>query len=436
MTVHIPTLLEGILDATADEVAAKSRVQGFRAVLEDEARRRVIDEGAAPSWKATAGTVRYQDIGPWTATVIDPQVFASHVADHHPEHVTATVVLDATDLEAALEALEFAGVKPLRSELEVRDPFGTAYLKGLNVDVAEIGQRDSEGHDLHMHREFTITHVDTDTGEAVVVPGTSAARTPGKLVVTLDKDAKAKAVEAAASAASQLVATATVLPTEAAPPADAIARTALIETLVARPAELVTSIAKALDLSQTGTRLELATKVAMMADLNSGAAKVIDAMLAADGPEALASAERGIYPAVMVEPERLDPTDPDLGAKALARADELKAQLQARREHAEAHPEAYTRPAPVEQLLDEGEVIEAQVAAAATPAPAPVAASETPAVVPGDDDPAVLALEAAGNRDQLRKLARANNVAPGGTKRDVALALHAAGHTADEVPTA
>lgn len=428
MTVKIPQLLAAILEATADEVSAKARVAGIRATLEDEARRRTHDEGAAPTWNATGvGRVSYQDVGKWSASVADPQAFASYVAEHHPDNVTATVHLNAADLEAVLEALEFAGIRPLRSELEVREPFGSAYLKGLEVAVDESARDEATG---AIERTFTVTDVDQATGVVREVPGVSGSRTPGKLVVSLDRDRKADAVEAARRAAEQVVAEATVLDTEGAPVADPTAVSAFRDALLAAPADSVKDLAKALDLSQTGTRPELANRVAILAASNSGAGAVVEATLAKLVDEAPVEVTEPVH----VTPddlEPLDPADPDLGAKALERSEEYRQRMHDARVRAEAGDVVTTTG--MEASTPAELAAEAEVAAAATPAPAPVAAGEEGATEPGDDDPALLALEAAGNREQLRALARAKGIAPGGTKRDVALALHLAGATAAEV---
>lgn len=496
MTIKIPALLDEVLTATADEVSAKARISIVRATLEDEGRRRLADEGAAPTWNAKgAGTVRYQEAGDWSAIVAAPQEFASYVAEHHPDNVTATVILNAADLAAVLEAIEFTGVRPLRSELEVREPFGSALLKGLTVSVEET-ERDTDG---VLERVFTITDVDETTGESRVVPGVSAAKSPAKLVVSLDKTRKADAVAAATKAAEEAIARATVLDDESTPTPDAEPVRQLTDRIAAAHADVGQRLAQALGLSTSGTKVDLARRVALAAFAqDSHMAAVLAVLKAAElAPKPVVTMPAGNpEPATKVDPvERLDPADPELGVKALQRAEQLKAQLDERRRHAEAHPEDYQRAATEDAVREAS--LEADVVAASTPAPAPSSATETahpvpvtpveaatPATVPtaaaegpGDTTPSgsgqvvedpfaeviqetatepedptpaqvatiakaetsfdvgtiAEAFDKAANREKLRSLAKAKGVAPGGTKGDVIGRLVAAGYTVDDL---
>lgn len=371
MTVRIPKLLEAILGATADKTAAEVKIKGLREVLTDEAKTRLATEGAAPTWKARGfGTVRYDEAGEWTAQVSDTSAFGSYVAERHPTEAITTITVDARKLEDALAALEFAGITPTATMVEVREPFRTSLLESLLVDVEE-----TEHDDGHVEREFTIT-----TAQGEIVPGVHGARSAPKLVVSLDRDAKRSALEVAQAEADELVANATVLDDD-----DAV---------------------KAIEEEAT------AAVAAHQAEAPHGSPTTMsagEAMAVAGKREAALAALSEEQAATVVEPAELS-----VGASALARHKAYEAELAAKRAAAEGR---------------------ADVVAAATPVDAPVAPSSSDAT-PGDDNPAVLAMEAAGNREQLRALARRKGLAPGGTKRDVALALVAAGATADEVGAA
>lgn len=253
MSIRIPDLLDGILEATALEASAKARIAAIRAALEDEARRRHAAEGAAPSWKAAgAGTVRFDPPGDWTPTVADPRAFGSFVAEHYPTEATAVLRLPAADLEAALAALAFAGIGHAEEpRVEVRDAWQTAYLKGLTVDVEET-DHDEAGNVL----ERTFTLVDD---EGLLVEGLTGTRSAGKLVVSLDRDRRVAAIDTARAEAEELVAVATGAD-QAGPDPDALrARRVELEGL---HADQLAAIAKARDLGSSGTKAALAERIA------------------------------------------------------------------------------------------------------------------------------------------------------------------------------
>ena len=258
-TVHIPTLLEGILEATAAEAAAKARIATLRAALEDEARRRFAAEGAAPSWTTPQlGKVRLDPPSEWAATVADPAAFGSFVAEHYPTEATAIVPIPAADLADALQALEFIGVKPAGEvRVEVRSAWEEPYVAGLAVDVEETELEDGAV-------DRTITVVDPATGQ--LVDGMTATRKPAKLVVSLDRDRRTAAVTQAQATAAALLEAASE---DEAPGPD-------LDELHARRIELeglhattLTTIAKAHDLGSSGTKAELAERIAR-AELATG----------------------------------------------------------------------------------------------------------------------------------------------------------------------
>ncbi len=469
--IRIPDLLQELLTATADEVNAKARVSIVRSTLEDEGRRRLADEGAAPTWKTGLGVVRYDAQGDWRAVVAVPSAFGSYVAEHHPENATATVVLNSADLEAVLEAIEFAGIRPLSSAVEVREPFGTEFLKGLTVDVAE--SQASPGHPVGDERTFTVTEVDKTTGEARPVPGLSAARTPAKLVVTLDKDQRQAAIEAATAAAEQVVANATVLDAEQTEAADPEPVRELATRLNTAHADVGKKLATALGLSTTGTKADLSRRVALAAFAQeSHMAAVLAVLKAAElnpkpdpnviDPAPLSSVindedyvgptydvnpfdEAAVLGTPLATPEEVAaPTESDrpiepanIGAEALERARIAALELdETRRRYENLGPQldAAQGPPPANMVAGVGALgldgTTSDVSQESeSESPAPPAVTEPPeTVTPADDesDPegptvtmdAPIYLQEV-NRETLRKFAKARNVAPGGSKPDL-----------------
>jgi hypothetical protein len=258
-TVHIPTLLEGILEATAAEAAAKARIATLRAALEDEARRRLAAEGAAPSWTTPQlGKVRLDPPSEWAATVADPAAFGSFVAEHYPTEATAIVAIPASDLEDVLQALKFIDVTPVGEvRVEVRSAWEEPYVAGLVVDVEETQLEDGAV-------DRTITVVDPDSGQ--LVEGMTATRKPAKLVVSLDRDRRTAAITQAQASASALLDAASD-EDEPGPDLDELhARRVELEGL---HATTLTTIAKAHDLGSSGTKAELAERIAR-AELATG----------------------------------------------------------------------------------------------------------------------------------------------------------------------
>ena len=253
MGIHIPSVLEGILEATAAEAAAKARIATLRAALEDEARRRLDAEGAAPSWNTPSlGKVRLDPPSEWLATVADPQTFGSFVAEHYPTEATAIIPIPAADLADALQALEFISVKPAGEvRVEVRSAWEEAYVKGLTVDVEEVLEEDGS-----QVIARTITVVDT---EGLLVDGMTATRKPAKLVVSLDRDRRTAAITEARASADALLDDAAGEDAPDADPAELHRRRVELEGM---GAATLTTIAKAHDLGSSGTKAELAERIA------------------------------------------------------------------------------------------------------------------------------------------------------------------------------
>lgn len=254
MTVRIPDLLDAILEATADEATAKARIAGIRAVLEDEARRRFQAEGAAPTWTAPQlGKVRYDAPGSWRAMVHDPKAFGSWVAEHYPSEATGVIRVPARLLGAAMQALEFGVMgdgDTMDVDVEVRPAWSGTFLEGLAVDVEETTT--DEGTD----REFTIA--DPISGE--IVPGTTGTRSSAKLVVSLDRDRRTIALTEARETAEAIIAKATE--GEAPPEAGRAALDHRRRELEGMPAEVLTEVARRMELGASGTKPALAERIA------------------------------------------------------------------------------------------------------------------------------------------------------------------------------
>jgi hypothetical protein len=198
--VNIATACSRIMEATASELAAKTRVQGLRYALDKHLRRIAAEQGAAPSFKVKGlGQVRLDgmDAAP-KPFVADADTFASWVAEHHPTEATATVTLSPERLEEALELLRFAGIITDEVKLSARPGYVNALLPTLAVDVEDV--QTGEGFapvDRH------VTAVDPKTGE--LVPGIGATTATPKLVVVLDRDRKQAVIdETEAELASEL----------------------------------------------------------------------------------------------------------------------------------------------------------------------------------------------------------------------------------------
>lgn len=446
MSIRIPDLLEGILEATAAEAAAKARLATLRAALEDEARRRLAAEGAAPSWNAPQlGKVRLEPAGAWTATVADASAFGSWVAEHHPTEATATVVLNAGDLADALQALKFIGVEPLEARAEARSAFEEQLIGRLVVEVEETG----EGAELV--REFVI--VDPTTGLAP--DGLTGTRKPDKLVVTLDKDRRTAAITEARTQAAELLEAAT---DEDAPGPDLVELDERRRELEDLHATTLATIAKAHGLGSSGTKAALAERIAR-AELATG--NVIRTAATVEAPEPTPAPlpdDVEVEEVTTLEPPAQDQhRNPYVGAGA----DGARRSAQIDREEVDgldrddprrdqllASADAWDRQA---AELDADNVIPGEFPQVEPDSPLPVGENapgpgpftdETGAPVAGLDrlleavDTADDADTLAGrSREVLRGYAKAIGVSAAGTKADVIDRLVAAGVTATQVDT-
>ncbi len=417
MSISIPDLLEGILEATAAEAAAKARIVAYRGALEDEARRRLAADGAAPSWNAPElGKVRLEPAGAWSATVADPAAFGSYVAEHHPTEATAVLALSAGDLEAALEALEFAGIKPLDTNLEVRSAWSGPFLASLALDVDE-----EELDDGTVNR--TVTAADTTTGS--IVPGIDVTRSAAKLVVSLDRGRRTAVVEEARTSANAAIADA-IGEDQAA--ADLAALDVTRRELEGLHGDQLATIAKAHGLGSSGTKAALAERIAR-AEHATG--KVVRPAATLEGTVHRAISEEAVVGVVAQEPPPTDRVattghripyvgDGADGARRSAAIDSSEADGM---DPGEARDErlAIDLGVAIAVVLGDEELTRL------TAVDPIVAAAKAQADQPLTD------LEAAGSREVLRAAAKARSISAAGTKRDVALRLLEAGVTAEDL---
>lgn len=266
MGIDVPTILDALLEATADEATAKARIASLRASLEEESLRRFITERAAPSWNAPdLGKVRFDPPGKWEAMVADHDAFGSWVAEHHPSEATGVIRLPAALLEEALMAIGFAlgeygQPNTVTSSVEVRPAWSSTFLGKLAVDVEETPPTATLGDGEHEvndgpNRTFTIT--DPDTGE--LVDGVTGTRSAAKLVVSLDRDRRTQAIESARSAATALL---EVAQTDERPEVDREELDERRRYLEGLHADVLAAYAGRLELSKSGTKAELAERIA------------------------------------------------------------------------------------------------------------------------------------------------------------------------------
>ena len=214
--MSIKTDLREVLDLTTRQHATKARIDILRSRLDAAARAEWERTGAAPSWKTKGmGVVRLDGAdADLTATVTDGHAYASYMAEHHPSETVATLTLDPTQLEAALQALEFAEVTVHMADVTARPGFAKVHLAGLTL----ITHKDEDGKDVHEFLE--VDGEDDGSGEAWNVPGLTAMQPPPRFVIAVDAKAKSDAVHEAVLEQEQID-----------------AEQAAIEALLAKPIE-------------------------------------------------------------------------------------------------------------------------------------------------------------------------------------------------------
>lgn len=218
---NVNRLLTALLEATAEQTAAKARIDKLRDAMADEARRRYIADGMAPSWKSRElGTVRMDPPGDPRPTVRDDDAFGSWLAQRHPDYCRAVIEVDPTTLDDALGALDLAGVERIA-------PPRVAYTKTA-LDDALAGLNVEPSGD---NRDADLV-IDHETGEVLDLSATglTVTRTDARLVVTLDPAAKRDAIADAELRARDEIIDATI---DDEPEAAADQATDLLEPLMA-----------------------------------------------------------------------------------------------------------------------------------------------------------------------------------------------------------
>lgn len=210
--MYVPRWLDALLDATRDQAAAKVKVDRLRAKIDEEARRRLEADGAAPQWKARGGVIRLDGTLPEPVIkVADRDAWASYAAQVAPERVAAHLNIAAADVEAALAALKFAGVNVDLVNLDVDGKWETQTLELLDIVVNDP----EPGVDLAAEHPAALV-VDT-AGVVSEAPGMILDRASSgleavlpipspRLVVTLDPTRKRAAEDAAGDEADKVIA--------------------------------------------------------------------------------------------------------------------------------------------------------------------------------------------------------------------------------------
>lgn len=182
------TELRALLELTAEQHHIARRIDLIRARIDERARTQFATTGAAPVWKLPKlGQIRLDGIDPDPKPYVENEAeLASWLAQRQPTEVTATIEVPADKLEAALEVLGFAEIPIDRSEVTPR-PAGVGQL----LKHATLVEDDDAP--KNARRWFVV---DEETGE--VVPGLAGRLSSSpRLVVSVDKDRKAAAVDQA-----------------------------------------------------------------------------------------------------------------------------------------------------------------------------------------------------------------------------------------------
>lgn len=186
--MNVRDTIERLLEATAQASALKAKVDVWRTELHDEALREYARTGAAPTWAVRGlGKVRLDGAdAPRRPHVADHDAYASWVAQRRPDVVTATIVLDSPDtVEAALEALTFAGIGTGAVTLDVQPIWTAELLDGATVTV---------DHDTNPDGDLVEdVAVSNDAGEVLPFLGANKPAAP-RIAVTLDPARKRTAI--------------------------------------------------------------------------------------------------------------------------------------------------------------------------------------------------------------------------------------------------
>ena len=208
---RIDTALQLLLGATQDQARAKATVDACRERLTRIAKERVLQDGAAPTWKSEQGTVRWDQPTGASTSIVKPEQLADRIAQTHPELVTATIQVPAAQLDQILQAIEFGGFQHEAASVSISDSAATTWL-GTNATVIVSDATDSG---------YEVVEVDKD-GNPVrtsTVPGVIAVRGTPRLVVSLNSDLKKRATAEGTAEADALFSESEAQPKESAPTA-------------------------------------------------------------------------------------------------------------------------------------------------------------------------------------------------------------------------
>lgn len=420
MGIDVPTILDALLEATADEATAKARIASLRASLEEEARRRFTTERAAPSWNAPElGKVRFDPPGKWEAMVVDDKAWGSWVAERHPSEATGVIRLPARLLGEAIQALEFAVMgdgDTMDATVEVRPAWSSTFLGQLTVDVEETTDPET----LAVDREFTITDADGQ-----LVDGVTGTRSAAKLVVSLDRDRRTQAIESARSAAGALI---EVAQTDEGPEVDREELDERRRYLEGLHADVLAAYAARLELSKSGTKAELAERIARTEAI-TGRRELVPAsglaQAASGGPD---PEPETVYLQDPIPPHRYDPE----GRDDTPTGRSCKACGGHRDEEGTNHI-GHDHTCPVDCGPEHDRAMEEDADRQLAELEAEDAAEPERGSVAYLDGKRAAAIEETGSREDLRRYAKAKGVGASGTKAQVAKRIADAGHTADDV---
>jgi hypothetical protein len=251
--VKIQDLVTQASAAAIDAVGAAARAARWKAAAVAEAERIRLEVGSADRFGSDQklGVLRLDGADrPAVPIVTKPAELAGWLAERDPGQVSATITVPADRLEAALEAIGFAGIPDVRADVTPR----SGVVEWLRDNCVIHGDPDAPG-------RWNVLYPDP-AGATDVVPGTDAVQPQPRWVLTPAaehrKDAEAKAV---ADVEGELVGDATVW-AALAEPEDGALDTLNVSELRRR--------CRSAGLPASGTKAELITRIGTA--LNSGAA--------------------------------------------------------------------------------------------------------------------------------------------------------------------
>lgn len=266
MPLDVTRALTEVLTATQEKASAEARIARYRAALEDEARAEASRRGVFPEWTAAGlGVVEYRAPGPWTPAVGSPELWTTWAAQHVArETATVTITVPAALAEAALEALDFAGITATATTIIPTDALANLTASSSNA----------------VDEPPAYYWTDPDTGEDHPAEGIRATRSVACLRINLDPARKRGAIAAGEAAANTTLAELG----EGAPDHEPLRL-----TLELYKREVLAGYAQAVGMSSGGTKAQLAERLARYvvdADPATLPADLADAILDAPADDA------------------------------------------------------------------------------------------------------------------------------------------------------